>query len=113
MASNYDFTIYQGSTFSRTITYKDNNGDPVDLTGYTARLQVRISYDSDVLLELTTENGGIELGGALGTIRLLASASDTADLDFSKARYDLELVSGSTVTRLLMGLVFLSREVTK
>lgn len=110
---NYDFKIYQGATFSRVITWKDESGALVDLTGYSARMQIRKKIDGDSIIELTTSNGRITLGGAAGTITLNISATDTAAL-LSNGVYDLELVaSGNIVTRLLEGSVTLSREVTK
>ncbi len=90
---------------------------PYDLTGFTARLQVRETVESTTtLLSLTTENGGITLGDAAGTITLYVSAADTADLDFDAAVYDLEIISDddpAVVTRILYGDVSLSREVTR
>jgi len=53
----------QGATYSKLFTLTNSAGDLIDLTGYTARLQVREKYSSEVkLLDLTTENGGITLG---------------------------------------------------
>lgn len=88
---------------------------PVDLTGYTARMQVRASAAADaVLLDLTTENGGITLGTTDGTVTCTATATQTAALTFGTGVYDLELVDGSgVVTRLAEGSVCLSREVTR
>lgn len=40
---------YSGATLSLSFTCKDENGDPVDLTGYTARAEVRPTVSSDVL----------------------------------------------------------------
>ena len=37
-ASKYDFTIEQGSSFKISLIYKDNGGNPVNLTGWCARL---------------------------------------------------------------------------
>lgn len=112
-AGNYDLTIEQGATFAQRITYKVPAGTPVDLTGYTARLQVRRTAASPVALSLTTENGGITLGGAAGTIDLAITATATAAIAADAYVYDLELVSGATVTRLLEGNVVVSREVTR
>jgi hypothetical protein len=110
----YDFTIYQGATFSRVLTWKDANDTLINVTGYTARLQIRTSPDAPTpFITLTTENGGITLGGALGTISLLITAPQTAAIVEAAGVYDLEMVSGSVVTRLLQGNVDISREVTK
>ena len=33
--ANYDITIYQGATFDLLVQYKDSNGVPVNMSGYT------------------------------------------------------------------------------
>lgn len=112
---NYDITVYQGGTFSQQFTWRDQNNAPVNLTGYTARMMARASVDSaSPFVTLTTENGGIALGGAAGTITLAMSAAQTAALAAQNGVYDLELVSGSgAVSRLLAGNLFVSAEVTR
>ena len=112
---NYDFTIYQGATFSRVLTWKDENNVAINVTGYTARMQLRESQDAAAaFITLTTENGGIALGGAAGTITLSISAANTAAITETSGVYDLELVSaGGIVTRLLAGEVLISKEVTR
>lgn len=114
-AATRDITIEQGATFTYPLIYKDSEGTPVNLTGYTARMQVRRSKASDVaVLTLTTENGSITLGGAAGTINVVASAENTAAITIKVGVYDLELVSPSgNVKRLIEGEVTISQEVTK
>jgi hypothetical protein len=115
-AAVYDTEIEQGATFQLSLTWRDENSNLVNLTGYTARMQVRaVITDTTPLLDLTTTNGAIVLGGALGTIAVTASAAQTAALTApSKGVYDLELVSPSGfVTRLLKGHVKITPEVTR
>ena len=114
MTGSFDFTIEQGATFNLLMTWKIDNV-AVNLTGYTARLQARVDVeDTQVILNLTTENGGITLGGALGTITLNQNATQTALLQTGSFVYDLELTSsGGTVTRLLQGELLISAEVTR
>lgn len=115
MAAKYKITIYQGETFSKVFTWKTGDPkNPVDLTGYTARMQIRKKYGSTVvLLSLTTENGGVTLGGVAGTIILNISAADTSSIDWTAGVYDLELISaGGIVKRLLQGTIKISPEVT-
>ena len=111
----YTLYLYQGSTFTRIITWKDESGALVDLTGFTARMQMRETVDAaTAFLTLTTENSGITLGGVSGTITLLAAATDTAAITAKQGVYDLELVAGNgTVTRLIEGLVIVVQEVTR
>jgi hypothetical protein len=122
-AGTYNIVAEQGATYSKLFTLTNSAGDPIDLTGYTARLQVREKYSSEVkLLDLTTENSGITLGGAAGTVAVLATATQMAaiivpDLPGTppkrSAVYDLELITGSTITRLLQGKFDITREVTR
>jgi predicted MFS family arabinose efflux permease len=114
MAGSFDFTIEQGATFNLVMTWKIDNV-PVNLTNWTARLQARVDVeDTEVILNLTTENGGIALGGALGTITLNQTAIQTALLQTGSFVYDLELISSvSSVTRLLQGELTISAEVTR
>lgn len=88
---------------------------PVNLTGFTARMQIRETVESTTVLHsLTTENGGITLGGAAGTIALTISATDTAAFTFDTAVYDLEVVSGGgVVTEIASGAVLMNNEVTR
>lgn len=112
-AATYDFEIEQGTTLNKGLVWKGSTGAPVDLSGYTARMQLRPSVSSDtVLLDLTTENGGITLGGALGTITLHFTAAQTAALPKGGV-YDLEMIIDGNVTRLIQGAVSLSKEVTR
>lgn len=108
--------ILQGQTLDDLKTWKAGTPPmPVNLTGCTARMHVRESVGApDVLLELTTENGGIALGGALGTIRTRMSATATSALSWRNAVYDLEIVfADGSVRRLLAGGVTVSPEVTR
>ena len=87
---------------------------PVNLTGYTARMQIRETIESTTPLVSLTEASGITLGGAAGTIGITISATDTALLDFDSAVYDLEIVSaGGVVTPVAYGNVYLNDEVTR
>jgi hypothetical protein len=115
MAGRLDLQFNQGETFAWTFRWLAGGSDPVDLTGATARMMVRADPDDVTpLLTLTTENGRIALGGVLGTIALTISATVTAALtDWGKGFWDIEIVQGSTVTRLLEGFAVLSKEVTR
>lgn len=91
----------------------------MDLTGYTARMQVREDISSTAtLLELTTANGYFAIPTpANGTININVPASVTAALpannDYQIWAYDLEIVNGSYVRRILTGAVLIYPEVTR
>lgn len=115
IAGVHDFTIEQGTTFTRLVQWKDSSGDPVDLSGYTAAMKIRESYDSGtVLVSLATGSSGITITAASGLLTIVISSTVTAALDFDRAVYDIELNDGSDViTRLLQGHVTLEKESTK
>ena len=114
-AAKHDIIIEQGATFTRTITWKDSTGAAVNLTGYTARMQIRERVDSATALVSLTQASGIALGGSDGTITLtITSALTDALPNMKKGVYDLELVSsGGIVTRLIQGEVVVSPQVTR
>lgn len=114
-AADYPILIEQGATYRLPLAWKTSAGAAVDLTGYTARMQVRRKVDADeALLNLTTENGGVALGGTAGTITVTASDTLTAALTVKSGVYDLELRDAAgVVTRLLQGCVTISLEVTR
>lgn len=113
MAEQYNFNIDQGTTWNRTITRKDSDNNPINLSGYTARMKLKRQKGSATAdLTLTTENDGIAIDALNGAITLSLTPTQTASLDASYV-YDLELVSGSgDVTRLLQGRVIIDGEVT-
>lgn len=107
-----NFLCPQGSTFTRTLTYKIDDS-PVNLTGYEARLQVREYHYSDDFVVNLSDTAGITLGGSAGTITVSIAASATQELVPGNYVYDLELVVGGTVTRLIEGKFTVTPEVTR
>jgi len=107
----YNMICPQGTTFTKQLTWTVDD-IPVDLTTYTARMQVREKYTSPTtVINLNSQN--ITLGGDEGTI-LITISSDVTTAVFPKEYvYDLELVSSSVVTRLLEGKFIVTPEVTR
>ena len=130
-AGSYSFTIEQGATTDFELVYKDSSGNPNDLTGYNARMQLKDSHGGSTTYltlssSLNPDGTGLNLSGSggnaaskpptSGSIGIYISHTTSSNLTFSSAFYDLEIVSGSgntaTVTRLVQGKVNLSKEVT-
>ncbi len=109
----YNMAIYEGSYFIRNFTIKSKETNAaVDLTGHTARAQVRTTPTSAVLFSfdcrITAPTTGVI------DVELLATASDGIKL--VKGYWDLEVVppegEGFT-TRLVMGECTISPQITK
>jgi hypothetical protein len=124
-AGKYSFIIEQGATTDFEIIWKDAEGSRSDLTGYHARMQIRSDYGANSTLyaslssSLKADGTGLNLSGSLGnnplssgSIGIFISAASSSAFSFGEAKYDLEVVSGSYVTRLLEGRIKLSKEVT-
>ncbi len=119
--------IEQGATLKLDLAYKDSNNTAIDLTGYSGKLQIKDNYAdaaSTTYLTLSSslnaDGTGINFSGSAGalpptsgTIGIVISAASSSALTFETAYYDLEITSGSVVTRLLQGTVNLSKEVTR
>lgn len=99
-----------GITSARLVMYA-----PRELAGYTARMQVRASANSEVaLLSLTSPLDGIIVDAATYKTTVTVKPSDTENVTWFNGVYDVEFVSGSgDVVRVLQGDVVLEKEVTR
>ena len=136
-AGIYSFIIEQGATVDFQVDYKDSNGDPINLTDYQARMQIRPTKNSDDVicrlssslqpdgtgLDMTPLSASTALPQTSGSIGIFISAfsssqfSSGSNVSWDQANYDLEIRSGSGVTtvvnRILEGKVKLSKETTR
>ena len=129
-AGRYPIYIEQGATIDFEVQYKDSNGNPVNLTGYGARMQIRPSVSSnEIYLSLTSnlnaDGTGINMSGSSpykpptsGSLGIYIASCTSSMLNFGDAVYDLEIfapinVDCPIVTRILQGPVRLSKEVTR
>lgn len=113
-AGIYNDIIDQGATYQLVVVYKNDNDAPINLTGYSAYMQLRENYDSTVAdLTLSTDNGGIVIDGVNGKLTITATSAQTTALTADFYLYDLELKLSSTVTRLLQGQLTVNSEVTR
>jgi hypothetical protein len=124
-AGRYSFVIEQGATLSLELQYKDSLGNPINLTGCGGKMQIRPSISSPTASitlssSLAADGTGLNFNGSNGTtpttsgsIGVFISAASSSMLDFNTGVYDLEITSGSFVTRILEGQVKLSLNVTR
>lgn len=124
-AGRYDIVLEQGATFDLPINYSTPSGEAVDLSGYTAQMQVREAPHTELLLEFSSNlssNGFIFMNGssedredsANGNLRVYMTAANTSAVPALRGRYDLELSDGTGYTvRLLEGLFEVEAEITR
>ena len=123
-AARYSFIVEQGATTNIQLKWEDENG-VIDLSGYSGRMQIRPTVDSETVYltlssSLDVDGTGLNMSGSdgetavqSGSIGIYISAAQYAELNFDTAYYDLEMMSGNEVTRLLEGQVKLSKNVTR
>lgn len=117
-----DISLDQGADFLHTWIWlvEDDLGvqTPVDLTGWTGRMEIRAAATSPTVLgdahtSPTTQDGTITLD-ADGTVTLEFLAAASSAWSWDHGVYDLELVNPTGgVTRFAEGTFELRREVTR
>lgn len=91
----------QGKTFRHSFYFQDEYGNYADLSGYTARMEIRTAFpdsdstsgDDDVLVTLTTSNGGLTI--ETKKLSVYISDTDTAEFPEGSYFYEPELIAPS------------------
>ena len=115
-AANYNLVIEKGTTFKQRFIWKQKaTGEPVNLTGYTAKMQIRPSEKNNkIIIELSTGNSRILLTEAEGIIDLILEDEETVSVVETEGVYDLLLMaSNGDVVKLVRGKVTLHDVVTR
>jgi hypothetical protein len=109
MATRANIIIPQGSSFSTTFSLTDENGDPLDLSGYSAASQMRKHHTSSNAVSFT-----IELVANAGTIGISLTANQTANVVSGRYVYDVETTDGTgAVSRVVEGIATVTPQVTR
>jgi hypothetical protein len=114
MAGQKNFEVDQNATFSFVVEYKDDNGNAIDLTGASAKMQVRdVKGGTKLAVTLTSPSGGIVINGPLGKITVTLTPTQTNKLFYPKSVYDIMVIDSNTnKIKLLEGFMTLNRSVT-
>lgn len=92
-AGIYNYTIEQGFDFSRVFYWKNPDGTPINITGWTASSQIT-DDENNVLVDFST-NGGVIVNGTAGTVAIWLLGAFTAGLDFDTADHYIKLIGPS------------------
>ena len=110
--ARYNINVYQGATFNLSPVWKIG-GIAVNLTGYTADMQVRQFTDTAIITEMSTSNGRIVINGSAGQINITLDASQTGALTAGQYMYDLNVTDTSgNVYKILQGAFVVNASVT-
>ena len=112
MAAIANLSIDQGATFTSDVTVKDANGNPFDLTGYTAAAKLAKGYSST--RTRTDFTATVAADATSGVVTLSLTSTQTTALDAERYVYDLEITqtSSGNVTRVIEGIITVRPQVT-
>ena len=111
MAGTHNFVCEQGATFIRDVTPKDSAQIVRDLTGYSARMQVRLTAATPTTVLSLVSPTNITVGATGMTITIAATA--TAAVPAGCYVYDLEIEKDGIVERVIQGDFIVDAEVTR
>lgn len=98
MSANEDLYTDQGCTFSSTITVNGINNEPFNLTGYSARGQIRKSYASTNFVAFTTVVQS-------GSVVISLTSTQTRAMKAGRYLYDVEIYNtANNVIRIAQGI---------
>ena len=109
MAIYSNLTIDQGSTFKANIDVTDSDGNALNLAGYTVAGQLRKNFNSSTAVDFTAS----VTNATDGTIQISLSATQTNSLKAGRYVYDVEITTGSEVTRVIEGQIEVTPGVTR
>ena len=119
-ASRYDQRMVRGDRFYRAYAFRDDAGDPMDITGFSFQGQLRQTYDSvekiDFTISTAQSDAAVTAGVALDTVIISLGGAATANEEPGNYVYDIQKVQDSNtefVETFLRGNFFLLPEVTR
>lgn len=108
MATKANLVVDQGTTFTTTITVTDEEGNALDLSGYTGAAQIRKHYTSS-----NSVSFAVSVSESTGEVTLSLTANATNNLPAGRYVYDCELTNSEIVSRILEGIVTVTPQVTR
>jgi hypothetical protein len=112
-----NYSVYIGDDFEATETIVDDQGNAVDMTGYSFKMQIRTCKNSPTVIhELNSPAiNGIDItNAASGIIVLSISSTDTLNFSEQNVVYDLFWTDDSgKIKTILQGNFLILERVTK
>jgi hypothetical protein len=114
MSAQKNFQVDQNTTFRFVVEYKDSQDNPIDLTGSSAKMQVRdVTSAARLAATLTSPLGGITIDPLVGKVTVTMTPTQTNKLFYPKSAYDLILIdSNSSRLKIIEGFLTLNKTVT-
>lgn len=110
-ATRVDITCRKGDTFKVEFTFTDDNGDAIDLTSYTWKMDVKETDTSSG--DIIGDSNFTYSGTAQGKLTVSATATIMAGVSGGLYVYDLQSNSSGTVKTWIYGLFKVNEDVSE
>ncbi len=110
MAVYSNILVDQGADYSASIDVTDNDGDNINLTGYSGAGQIRKSYSSTTAVNFTV---AVASPATAGVLNISLSNSQTNAMKAGRYVYDVEITKAGVKTRVLEGQLEITPGVTQ
>ena len=108
MATKVNLVVDQGTTFTTSITFNDENGNTINFSTYSGAAQMRKHFTSS-----NSTSFSVSLTSN-GVVTLSLTANQTGNLVAGRYVYDLEVTDASNqISRLIEGIVTVTPNVTR
>jgi len=111
----YNLEIQQAADYNKTFIWKNSDGTPKDLTGWTGRMQIRKGVNGEVVFDTNAVPQALVIGTTDGTVRVsISSVNNELFPQVSGLVYDIRLVDTlGSAKRFIKGAVTIDPAVTR
>lgn len=110
-ASRVDITCRKGDTFKLEFTFTDDDGDAIDLTSYTWKMDVKETDTSSG--DIIGDGSFTYTGTALGKLTVGATAATMSGVSGGLYVYDLQSTNSGVVKTWVYGIFKINEDVSE
>lgn len=110
-STRVDITCRKGDTFSLELTFTDDNGDAIDLTSYTWKMDVKETDTSSG--DIIADNSFTYTGTSAGKLTVAATAATMAGISGGLYVYDLQSTNSGVVKTWVYGIFKINEDVSE
>lgn len=91
-----NFSVVQGDTFNIEVTYENPNGSSMDLTDFSAKMDVRNEPGGKILCASINSSNQIDIDGPNGKLTIYFTPAQTRKFTTPNAVYQLQIINNDT-----------------
>lgn len=110
-STRVDITCRKGDTFKIEFTFNDDNGDPIDLTNYTWKMDVKETDTSSG--DIIADNSFVYSGNVNGVLTITAASSVMSNVNGGIYVYDLQSTNSGEVKTWIYGIFKVNEDVSE